>query len=64
VTQQNLEQVIETRIIKSRDAVKLKYFKMFCSVKTIDERLEINAKMDALNSVTRDLIRDLKNIDS
>lgn len=57
------EETLERKANKSKDAVKLKYFKQFCNAKTFDERLEIDAKMKVLEAVIYDLIKDIKAID-
>lgn len=64
ITRPTMEQTLERKVQKSRDAVKLKYFKAFCAAKTIDERIEIDAKTKALEAVIYDLIKEIKNIDN
>lgn len=64
MTRPTAEQTLERKANKAKDNVKLKYFKQFCKCMTDTERNEIGAKMNVLDSVVYDLIKDIKAIDN
>ena len=59
--QKNLEQTIIDKINTAKVATQEKYFKQFVSSVDSEARLDIGAKMNALDNVTFDLIKAIRN---